>query len=90
MLIEFFVFPTEHKKLSLATLEDIIEQAKSDGYSDRHEADEDGKFADDAPAWSRQNSGIEVSKVLVANFRFVCVTNSPANKRATCARLGTQ
>ncbi len=58
VLIDFDVFASEHKMLSLATLEDIIDRAKSDGYLGRREADEVGKFTDDAPAWSRQNGGI--------------------------------
>ena len=33
--IAFNVFPTEHKSLSLATLEDTMEQVKPDGFSGR-------------------------------------------------------
>jgi len=35
VLIAFNVFPTEHKTLSLATLEDTMEQVKLDGFSGR-------------------------------------------------------
>ena len=58
VLIDFNVFPSEHKMLSLATLEDIMDRVKFDGYLGRREADEVRKFTDDASAWSRQNGGI--------------------------------
>lgn len=58
VLIDFNVFPSEHKMLSLATLEDIMDRVKCDGYMGRREADEVRKFTDDASAWSRQNGGI--------------------------------
>jgi len=36
VIIAFNVFPSEHKTLSLATLEDTMEQVKPDGSSGRH------------------------------------------------------
>ena len=58
VLINFNVFPSEHKMFSLATLKDILDQAKTDDYFGPREADEVEKFTGGAPAWSRLNGGI--------------------------------
>jgi hypothetical protein len=44
VLFDFNVLPTDHKMLSLATYEDTMEPAKSNGPSGRREADDVGKF----------------------------------------------
>ncbi len=58
VLVDFNVFTGEHRMLSLATLEDIMDRAESDGYFGRREADEVRKFIRDAPTWSRKHGGI--------------------------------
>tara|TARA_R110002110_G_scaffold294741_1_gene508736 strand:- start:2033 stop:2686 length:654 start_codon:yes stop_codon:yes gene_type:complete len=58
VLVDFNVFTGEHRMLSLATLEDIMDRAESDGYFGRREADEVRKFITDAPTWSRKHGGI--------------------------------
>ncbi|MEQ8711350.1 MAG: phosphoribosyltransferase family protein [Rhodospirillales bacterium] len=58
VLVDFNVFTGEHRMLSLATLEDIMDRAESDGYFGNREADEIRKFIRDAPTWSRKHGGI--------------------------------
>lgn len=60
VLVDFDVFPTTHKMLSLAKLDDIVDRAKTDGYLGAREFEEIRKFTGDAPTWSRQNGGIGV------------------------------
>lgn len=58
VLIDFNVFPADHRMLSLARLDDIIGKARTDGYLGPREFQEIESFVADAPAWSHQHGGI--------------------------------
>ncbi len=58
VLIDFDIFSTEHKMLSLATLKDIIKSAETHEYLGPRDLEEIYKFIDEPARWSRRKGGI--------------------------------